>query len=110
MANLPCRQVYIPLGSQPLAQSYIGYIDVTCVLPIVHPKNSLQVHDKNSSAPTPYHTTSPGTAYTKFSCLRKSLDGASLFVSAIAIQLTPSYTSYITHYFQTIEESSDAAW
>jgi len=52
----------------------------------------------------------PCTAYTKFSCLRKSLDGASLFVSAIAIQLTPSYTSYTTHYFQTIEESSDAAW
>ena len=29
------------LGSQPLARSYIGYIDVTCVLPIVLPKNSL---------------------------------------------------------------------
>jgi len=29
VANLPCGRVYIPLGSQPLAQSYIRYIDVT---------------------------------------------------------------------------------
>ena len=31
----------ILLGSQPLARSHIGYIDVACVLPIVLPKNSL---------------------------------------------------------------------
>ena len=29
VANLPCGRVYIPLGSQPLAQSYIRYIDMT---------------------------------------------------------------------------------
>jgi len=52
VANLPCGRVYIPLRSQPLARPYIKYIDVTCVLHIVHPKNS--------SAPTPQHTTSPG--------------------------------------------------
>ena len=36
------------------------------------------------------------TDYTKFSCLCKSFDGACPFVSATAIQLTPSYTSYTT--------------
>ena len=55
------------------------------------------------------HTTSrhiawcPCTDYTKFSCLYKSLGGASPFVSAIAIQLTPSYTSYTTIYPQRLK-------
>ena len=58
------------------------------------------------------HTTShhiawcPCTDYTKSSCLRKSLDGASPFVSAIAIRLTPSYTSYM---YTTVGPCSDGA-
>jgi len=34
--------------------------------------------------------------YTKFICLRESSDGASPFISATAIQLTPSLPSYTT--------------
>jgi len=74
VANLPCGRVYIPLGSQPLAQSYIRYIHVTrascpktpckCMTKTPHkcmprPVSSLGLHSKNSSAPTPYHTISP---------------------------------------------------
>ena len=94
-SNLPCGRIYIPLESQPLAQSYIGYIDVTCVLlHCASQKLSVSAWQKLLGTHTLSHHIAwcPCTDYTKFSCLRKSLDGASPFVSAIAIQLTPSYT------------------
>jgi len=55
VANLPCGGVYIPLGSQPLAQSYIRYIHVTRASCPKTPCKCMTITPRECMPKTPRH-------------------------------------------------------